>query len=308
MPSLGEKIKANENQLAPGHRTCAGCAIPPIIRTVMAGSDKPLIVSNATGCLEVTTTIYPQTAWEVPYIHSAFENAAATISGIESAYKYLKKKGLKKEYNFLAIGGDGGTYDIGLQAISGALERRHNFTYLCYDNEGYMNTGGQRSGATPRGASTTTEPAGSERAGKLHFRKNFLEIAIAHDIEYAAQASINNPQDLYQKAQKAFNTKGPSVLLVFSPCVTLWKFADGTYPKISELAVETRFWPLYEYEKGKYKVNYIPRKYTPIDEFMSPQKRFKHLFKTKAGKEIVKDTQKRIDDKWEKLLRLAEGK
>jgi len=308
MASLGEKIKSAGNKLAPGHRTCAGCAVPPIIRTVMAASKKPLIVSNATGCLEVTTTIYPQSSWETKYIHSAFENAAATISGVESAYRFLKKKGLKKEYNFLVIGGDGGSYDIGLQSLSGALERGHNFVYLCYDNEGYMNTGGQRSGATPRGASTTTEPAGDEILGKAGFRKNFLEISIAHDIPYAAEASISHAQDLFQKAEKAFETEGPSVLLTFSPCISLWRFPDGLYDEIAKRAVETRFWPLYEHENSKYKINYIPRDFVPIEEFLKPQKRFKHLFKDSRGKEIIKETQQKIEQQWEKLMRLAEEK
>lgn len=156
MPNIRELALEGE-RLAPGHRLCPGCGLPIIVRAVMRGTKDPIVVSNATGCLEVSTTIYPYTAWNVPWIHNAFENAAATISGAEAAYKVLKKKGkIQKEIKFLAFGGDGGTYDIGLQSLSGALERGHDFVYVCVDNEGYMNTGIQRSSSTPYGAWTNT--------------------------------------------------------------------------------------------------------------------------------------------------------
>ncbi|MCD6427720.1 MAG: pyruvate ferredoxin oxidoreductase, partial [Caldisericaceae bacterium] len=162
-----QEIMAKEPALASGHRMCAGCGIGSIVRTVLAASDKPVIVANATGCLEVVTTIYPYSAWKVPWIHLTFENAAAVASGIETAYRALRKRGkIGKEVNIVAFGGDGGTYDIGFQALSGALERGHKFLYVVYDNEGYMNTGNQRSGATPYGASTTTVPAGTKSFGK----------------------------------------------------------------------------------------------------------------------------------------------
>ncbi len=307
MASLAQKIAASSNQLRAGHGACAGCAFPAIVRTVMAGSEKPLVISNATGCLEVTTTVYPRSAWNVNYIHSAFENAGATISGVETAYRFLEKnKKIKEEYNFLAIGGDGGSYDIGLQSLSGALERGHRFVYLCYDNGGYMNTGGQRSGATPFGADTTTDPTGSNKSGKNQNRKNFLEICIAHDIQYAAQASVHNLPDLYRKAQKAFSYNGPTVLLVFSPCITVWKFPTGKAVEIAQKAVESRFWPLYEYENGQYTINYFPQKYTPVEEFIRPQGRFHYLFQNKNGQKIISQIQNSIDLNWEKLLRKAE--
>jgi len=177
-------------KLASGHRTCAGCGIPPIVRTVLSSTDDPIVASCATGCLEVTTTIYPFTSWKIPFIHSAFENSAATMAGVETAYNALKKRGkVNKEIKFIAFGGDGGTYDIGLQSLSGALERGHNFTYVLYDNEAYMNTGVQRSSATPRGASTTTSPAGKVHQGKEEWRKDLAKIIVAHNIEYVAQAS-----------------------------------------------------------------------------------------------------------------------
>lgn len=303
---LSHSINNAENKLNPGHGACAGCAFPSIVRTVMAASKLPLVVSNATGCLEVTTTIYPRSAWETNYIHTAFENSSATLSGVEAAFNAKRKNGkLKKDFNFLAIGGDGASYDIGLQSLSGALERGHRFVYLCYDNAGYMNTGGQRSGATPKGSDTTTEPEGSQKMGKEKFRKNFLEICIAHDISYAATASVSNLKDLFNKAEKAFSQEGPAVLLVFSPCITVWKFQDGQYVKISKLAVESRFWPLYEYEKGKYIQNYIPQKYVPVEEFLKTQGRFKHLFKNQTGRKIIEEIQKDVDLRWAKIQKLA---
>ncbi len=305
--SLAQTIKSSRNQLKSGHSACAGCAFPSIVRTVMSASEHPLVVSNATGCLEVTSTIYPKSAWDTNYIHTAFESASATISGIETAYNYLlKTKNQDQEFNFLAIGGDGGTYDIGLQSLSGALERGHKFVYLCYDNEGYMNTGGQRSGATPMGATTTTEPAGSKKQGKEKSRKKLLDICIAHDIPYAAQASASNPMDLFIKAKKAFLANGPAVLLVFSPCITVWKFPEGKYVEIAKMAVETRFWPLWEYDSGKYKINYVPQKYVPVEDFLKLQGRFKHLFKSKEGKTVIEKIQRDIDLRWAKLLKLAE--
>ena len=265
MATLAQQVKNSVNKFASGHGACAGCAFPAIMRTVMAATERPLVVSNATGCLEVISTVFPHSAWEVNYIHSAFENAAATISGIESAYRFLRKNNkIEQEYNFLAVGGDGGSYDIGLQALSGALERGHRFVYLCYDNEAYMNTGGQKSSASPFGVDTTTEPSSDSDWGKERPRKNFIEICIAHNIQYAAQASVHNLPDLMRKAQKAFFCEGPAVLNVFSPCITVWKFPEGQYVNIARLAAETRFWPIYEYENGKYTLNFLPSQYTPV--------------------------------------------
>ena len=306
MSTLAQNIKQSRNRFTSGHGACAGCAFPAIVRTAMAASEKPLVVSNATGCLEVTSTVYPRSAWKAQYIHTAFENAAAVMSGIESSYKYQRKTGkLNREYNFLVVGGDGGSYDIGLQSLSGALERGHQFVYLCYDNEAYMNTGGQKSSATPFAANTTTEPSSKIDIGKERPRKNFLEICVAHNITYGAQASVHDLPDLHRKAQKAFASKGPAVLVVFSPCITVWKFPEGQYVKIARLAAETRFWPLYEYEEGKYTINYFPQKYTPVEEFLKLQGRFKHLFKNRYSQNVIARIQQNIDLKWDKLLRKA---
>lgn len=291
-------------KLAPGHTTCAGCGIPVIVRTILGATEDPVIVSNATGCLEVTTTIYPYTAWKVPYIHSAFENAAATISGVEAAKKALfKGKNLKRKTKLVVFGGDGGTYDIGLQALSGALERGHEFLYVCYDNGGYMNTGGQRSGGTPFGANTETDPAGEKSFGKIQNRKDLMEIVKAHGVKYLAQANVAYPHDLSMKAKKALETKGPSFLLVLQPCTNLWKFPTSQYVRVGKLATETNFWPLFEIEDGKYKLNYNSPTggSKPVEEFLKVQGRFKHLFGEK-NKKVLKEIQKTVDENYRKLV------
>jgi pyruvate ferredoxin oxidoreductase beta subunit len=295
-------------KLAPGHATCAGCGIPAIVRTVLGATDDPVVVVNATGCLEVTSTLYPYSAWKVPWIHNAFENAGATVSGVETAYRALQKKGRypkDKKIKFVAFGGDGGTYDIGLQSLSGALERGHQFLYVCYDNEGYMNTGGQRSGATPYGADTETTPAGKVSFGKREKRKDLMSIVIAHHLRYAAQGNVAYLPDLKKKAKKALETEGPSFLLVMQPCTNLWKYPTSEYVNIGKLATETNFWPLFEYENGKYTINWATENRKPIEEFIKTQGRFKHLFKP-GNEKIIVEIQREVDENWEKLVRLAE--
>ena len=302
-----QEIVSKEKPLVSGHRMCAGCGIPPIVNTIVAASDKPVIIANATGCLEVTSTIYPFNAWNVPWIHLTFENAAAVAAGIETALRAFKKKGkIDTDVNIIAIGGDGGTYDIGFQALSGALERRHKFMYVVYDNQGYMNTGNQRSGATPFGASTTTVPAGKVSYGKPQWRKNIVEITAAHRIPYAAQAAVHNLLDLYNKAKKGFEADGPAFLAVFQPCTTNWHYDPSLTIQYSKLATETNFWPLYEIENGKVKINYKPKERKPIEEFLKGQGRFKHLFKPEK-KHVIEEMQKMIDEEWERLLKLEES-
>ena len=297
-------------KFAPGHGTCAGCGIPAIVRTVLDATDDPVVVINATGCLEVTSTLYPYTAWKVPYIRNAFENAAATAAGVESAYRVLKKKGkIKKKTKFVVFAGDGGTYDIGLQALSGMLERGHEVLYVAYDNQGYMNTGGQRSGATPVGASMETTPAGKESFGNKIERKDIMQIVAGHHLKYLAQTNVAYIEDLKKKAKKAFATKGPSFLLVLQPCTNIWKFPTSQYVNIGKLATETNLWPLYEIsasggEAGEYVINYTPKERKPIEEYLKTQKRFKHLFDPK-NKEVVKEIQKNIDDKWKELKKAS---
>ncbi|MDP1884449.1 MAG: thiamine pyrophosphate-dependent enzyme [Candidatus Moranbacteria bacterium] len=287
---------------ASGHSACAGCAFPTIVRTILGESPDPVVVSNATGCLEVTSTLYPYTAWKVPFIHSAFENASATISGVERAHKILSKKGkVAKKIKFVVFGGDGSTYDIGLQSLSGALERGHDFVYVVYDNGGYMNTGNQRSSATPYAANTETTPVGKESFGKVEMRKNLMEIVDAHHIKYAAQANVAYLADLKKKARKAFETEGPAFLSVFSPCTNNWKFPTSQYVAIAKLATETNFWPLFEIENGKYKVNWATENPKPVEEFLKTQGRFKHLFSEK-NKPVLDEVKKIVKDEWRRLV------
>jgi pyruvate ferredoxin oxidoreductase beta subunit len=306
MANIKELSKLPE-RLGPGHRLCAGCGASIVVRQVLMGAGEiPVVVAAATGCLEVATTIYPYTAWNTPFIHSAFENAAATISGVETAYRALKKQGkITKEIKFIAFGGDGGTYDIGLQSLSGALERGHNFVYVCYTNEAYMNTGIQRSSATPFGASTTTAPEGKKSIGKTQFRKDLTAIVAAHNIPYAAQASVSNWNDLVTKAQKAFQAQGPAFLNVLALCHRGWRYPEENAVSIAKLAVETCYWPLYEVIDGKgWKINYKPKEKKPIIEWLKSQGRFKHLLKPE-NESILKDIQEHIDLEWNYLLKRA---
>jgi pyruvate ferredoxin oxidoreductase beta subunit len=237
-------------------------------------------------------------------MHSLFENAPATISGIEAAYKSLKSKGkIKDDIKFLAIGGDGSSYDIGFQSLSGALERGHDFVYIAYDNEGYMNTGNQKSSATPFGAYTTTCPAGKLGQGKKTFRKNLTEICAAHRIPYVAQSAIHAYSDLTEKVKKAFQNT-PAVIVVLEPCVVNWGFPSDMTVQMSRMASDTCFWPLYEIENGKYTINYKPQNKLPLGEFLRGQARFKHLFKDE-NRHLIEKMQQDVDSEWERLLKLA---
>ncbi len=289
--------------LAGGHRMCAGCGAPIVVRQVLMGTDDPVVVAAATGCLEVSTTIYPYTSWTGSYIHTAFENAAATLSGVETAFRSLKKQGkLEDNVKFIAFGGDGGTYDIGLQSLSGAMERGHNMLYVCYDNGAYMNTGFQRSGATPVGAWTTTSPVGKAASGKIQNRKDLTDIMIAHGLRYVAQASPHDPRDLVRKAARALATEGPSFLNVIAPCPRGWR-ADGAETiELAREAVNTCYWPLFEVEDGEYKLTYRPREKQSIIPWLKKQGRFAHLFK-KGNEEQLERLQEWVDYEWDKLLR-----
>ncbi len=301
-------LAAQEERLAPGHRACAGCLGLTVVRQVLQAAENPVVCSCATGCLEVATTIYPYTAWRTPFIHSAFENSAATISGVETAYRALKKKGeITEDVKFIAFGGDGGTYDIGLQSLSGALERGHNFLYVCYDNEAYMNTGIQRSSATPFGASTSTSPAGTVRPGKLQGRKNLTAIVAAHNIPYVAQASPHNWRDLTTKVRKALSFDGPAFLNIIAPCHRGWRFKMEDSIEMARLAVETSFWPLFEIEEGAYKLTYKPKEKKPMVEWLQQQRRFAHLF-DEENKPMLEEIQAQVDKDWEELLSRCESK
>jgi pyruvate ferredoxin oxidoreductase beta subunit len=302
-----KELAQMEDRLVAGHGMCLGCGIPLIFKVVLRATEDPLVIANATGCLEVCTTIFPRTAWNVTWVHSAFENAASTIAGVEAMYKALKRKGKipkDKTIKFLGTGGDGGTYDIGLQALSGTMERGHDVVYLCYDNNAYANTGGQRSSATPLGASATTSPAGTQSPGKLQWRKDLTKILTAHNIPYVAQASPHRWQDLYNKAKKAFEIEGPAFLNVLCLCPTEWKYEEAKGVELAKIAVDTCVWPLYEVENGKYKINYKPKEKKSILEWIKPQGRFRHLFKEEYAW-VLEEFQKKVDEEWEELNRLA---
>ncbi len=301
---------AKKSRLVSGHRMCAGCGAPPAIRNVLRAlkDEDKAVISCATGCLEVSTCIYPYTSWkDVSFIHTAFECASATLSGAEKTYYALKKAGkVSQNTKFIAIGGDGGTLDIGLQSLSGAMERGQDITYVCYDNGAYMNTGTQRSSATPHFADTTTSPAGKVIPGKTQKRKDLTEIMVKHNLPYVAQTALfGNLQDIYTKAEKAIYTEGPTFIAAFSPCPRGWGYPSEDLAEIEKLAVMTCFWPLYEVENGVYKVNYKPANKLPVSEFLKTQKRFKHMFK--PGNEwMIEALQKEIDEKWEYLLMMEE--
>lgn len=289
--------------LAGGHRMCAGCGAPIVVRQVLMGASDPVVVAAATGCLEVSTTIYPYTSWKSSFIHTAFENAAATLSGVETAFRALKKRGLLDEnIRFIAFGGDGGTYDIGLQSLSGAMERGHRMVYVCYDNGAYMNTGFQRSGATPEGAWTTTSPVGEESAGKLQHRKNLTEIMVAHGLKYVAQASPHDPRDLVRKAAKAIATDGPAFLNILSPCPRGWRSDGAESIDLAREAVNSCYWPLFEVEDGEYRLTYRPHHKLPLIPWLKRQGRFAHLFRPENEWQL-KNLERWVDEEWEKLLR-----
>ncbi len=287
-----------------GHALCQGCGIPLVVRTVLDTIETPKVVISATGCLEVATTRYPTTAWNVPWLHVAFENAAAVASGVETAYRALRRRnGLPQNspLTFVVFAGDGGTYDIGLQALSGALERGHRFVFVCYDNEAYMNTGVQRSGATPFGASTTTSPL-----GKTQERKDMTAIAVAHHIPYVAQAAAVKWDDLSRKAERAAKAEGPAFLNVLSDCPLGWGHEPRDAFAIQRAAVDTCFWPLYEVVDGRYRLTYEPDEKLPIDAWLRPQKRFAHLFAPDANGR-VDEIQRRVDAEWDALRARCES-
>ncbi len=296
------ELAKEEGRFAHGHRMCSGCGAPIVVKQVLMATDYPIIASNATGCLEVSSCIQQFTAWKIPWMHSAFENSAATASGIEAMYRSLVKQGKLEDKNvkFLAFGGDGGTYDIGFQALSGAMERGHDMMYICYDNGAYMNTGIQRSSATPFGANTTTCPAGDVIPGKLQQRKDLTRIMAAHGIPYVAQASPANYTDLMKKVQKAFEIKGPKFMNIIAPCNRGWRSKTNDAIALSKLAVETCYWPLFEIENGVTKITKKPKEKKPLVEFLKPQGRFKHMF-AKGNEWMLEQAQAHVDAQWERL-------
>lgn len=289
-----------EEYFAPGHRACLGCGPVITLKLVLKALGPRTIVSEATGCMEIVSSTFPESSWGVPWIHVAFETAASVASGIEAGLKALQRKGrypASGRITVLAIAGDGGSADIGFQAISGALERGHDFIYLCYDNEAYMNTGIQRSSQTPFGSWTTTSPAGSKSIGQRTWKKNMPAIAAAHNIPYVATACLSYPFDLFEKVRKAKEIVGPKYLHIYSSCPTGWRMEPDLTIQVGRLAVESNVFPLYEVENGVYRITYKPEKTRSVSEYMKIQRRFSHL-----NEEQIAEIQKRVDLEYEKLL------
>ncbi|MEM1600691.1 MAG: thiamine pyrophosphate-dependent enzyme [Sulfolobales archaeon] len=312
--SIKELVKVRP-KLLPGHRHCPGCTAPIIVKLVLAVVDEPVVVVNATGCLQVATTIFPYTSWGVPWIHNAFENAAATASGIEAAFKALRKRGAISDdkVNIVVFGGDGGTYDIGFQSLSGMIERGHNILYVLYDNEAYMNTGIQRSGGTPYGASTTTSPYGTVIPGKPQHKKPIADIVVAHKAPYVGTATPAHWVDLINKVKKALSITGPKFLHVLSPCPRGWRYDASMSIEICKLAVDTCYFPLWECEKGTWRLTdrsliiaKNPALKKPVEEFIKTQERFRHIMSERS--EMIKELQAYVDAMWEDLLKRAEVK
>ncbi len=301
------KNKTGQSLISPGHRACAGCGQMIAAKAVTEALGPEVIIANATGCLEVTTTPYPLSAWRMPWIHSLFENAAAIASGIRAGLDYkIKQSKNKKEKNRLkkikvvAQGGDGGTFDIGLGLISGMWERKENILYICYDNEAYSNTGMQASGATPWGSSTTTTPSGHgdtiDAIGSHLKKKDMIAIALAHGLPYVAQTTAGYVQDIQKKIKKALEMPGPAYIQILSPCVPGWKIEPGQTIKAAQLAAQTGLYPLLEYEYGELKNTNKIKEKIKVDEYLGMQGRFKHLFKDKKGKEQIKKIQKHAEE------------
>jgi len=289
-----------EEYFSAGHRACAGCGAAIAMRLLTKAAGKNTILVESTGCMEVISTPYPETAWKLPWIHGAFENAAAIGAGVEAALNALNKKDVK----VIAFGGDGGTYDIGIGGLSGMFERGNNVTFVCYDNEAYMNTGVQRSGSTPFAASTTTSPSGKESFGKTQFKKDLVHILASHGSPYVATATIGYPQDAYRKIRKAIETKGPTFVNIYCGCVPGWKYEMSKTIELSKLGVDTGVTPLFEIINGKHTVGMPrdPEKLKPVAEYLQPQGRFRHLFKPGQKEDILKQIQEQVNANLKLLL------
>lgn len=302
-----EKITAKntpkECMISSGHRACQGCGEILAMGMVTKAAGKNIIVANATGCMEIVTSPFPQTAWKLPWLHVAFENAGAVGSGIEAAIKVLHRQGkIKKKPHVICFAGDGATADIGLQSLSGAMERGHDMLYVCLDNEAYMNTGIQRSSSTPWGASTTTSPAGKQSKGQNTQKKNLPMIMAAHGIPYVATASPAFHLDLMNKVRKALAVDGPAYLHIYAPCPTGWGLAGSKSVEISRLAVNTKVFPLYEVIGGRFVISRKPAKPQPVLDYLKLQRRFRHL-----GEKDVAEIQLAVDGAWDYLEKLAKA-
>jgi pyruvate ferredoxin oxidoreductase beta subunit len=296
------RLVTKKDYLVPGHRACIGCGEALAVRLAAKALGRNAIIANATGCMEIISSPLPTTSWMVPWIHTLFENTAAVASGIESGLKMLMKKGriAQQDIKVVAMAGDGGTSDIGLQALSGALERGHKFLYICFDNEAYMNTGIQRSSATPFGAATTTSPVGKKSIGQFSWKKNMPAIAAAHNIPYVATACPSYPFDLMEKVKKGASIPGPAYVHILSVCPTGWRCPTDLTVRMGRLAVETGIFPLYEVENGKYTLNFDFPELRPVTDYLKLQGRFRHL-----SEDLIAKIQKRVTAEYAELKEKA---
>ncbi len=309
--NLKEFSTSNE-RFEGAHLMCPGCAHTIIVRALMNCTDDNLVISCNTGCLEVGTAVYPYTSWDTSWIHIGFENAASAISGSEAMYKTKLRKGTLKApddpVKFVTFAGDGSTYDIGFQWLSGAVERGHDFTYICLDNENYANTGGQRSSATPIGAATSTSPAGRVSYGEKQKKKDMCAIMAAHGAPYVAQLAPNKWKSMTKGFQKALATEGPCYINTVSPCTTEWKFDPKDTLTLTDLSTDSLMFPLYEIIDGHdLNILYRPRNVIPVEDYLGAQGRYKHLFKPQ-NKHVIEMIQKGIDDFWVHLQKREEAK
>lgn len=295
---IGRREVPKAELFAPGHRACAGCAEALAVRLACKAIGPDTIIVNATGCMEVVSSTLPTTSWRVPWIHTLFENTGAVASGVEAARRILiKKYGIPDgKTHVVAMAGDGGTADIGLQSLSGMLERGHDILYIAFDNEAYMNTGIQRSSSTPYGAATTTSPAGTQSFGQMTWKKNLPEIAAAHEIPYVATACPSYPFDLIEKVKKGLEAKGPAYVHILSVCPTGWRCNPELAIKIGRLAVETGIFPLYEIVNGVYNLSVNVANLKPVSDYLSLQGRFRHLLP-----ENIKQIQERVTKEYAAL-------
>ena len=301
--AFGKRNVTKEEYFAPGHRACIGCGEALSVRLAAKALGPETIMVAATGCMEIVASQLPWTSWKIPWIHTLFENTASVASGVEAAVKTLQRKGKKpeKKITIVASAGDGGTSDIGLQALSGALERQHNFLYICWDNEAYMNTGIQRSSSTPYGASTTTAPAGTHSIGQTTRKKNMPAIVAAHEIPYIATASPSYPFDLMDKVAKGAAIEGPAYIHIFSVCPVGWRSPADAGVELGRLAVQTGVFPLYEIENGKYKLSVRTPNRKPVEDYLKPQGRFRHL-----SEDNIKLIQENVDRDYDDIMAKVE--
>ena len=296
------RLITKKEVFAPGHRACIGCGDVLSVKLACKAAGQNMIVVSATGCMEIVASQLPYTTWGVPWIHTLFENTAAVASGIEAGLKAMvrKKRIPDRGTKVVVIAGDGGTADIGLPALSGALERGHNFLYLCVDNEAYMNTGVQRSSATPYGAATTTSPAGKVSIGQFSWKKNMPAIVAAHNIPYVATASPSYPFDMMEKVKKGMAVNGPAYIHILSVCPVGWRSKADLSVRLGRLAVETGIFPLFEFENSTYKMSLDIAKLRPVTDYMKLQGRFRHL-----SPDTIKKIQQRVTEEYNNLLEKA---